>query len=330
MPRILYGIQATGNGHITRALEIIPELKKYGSVDLLLSGSHSEIKIPYDIKYKFKGLGFIFGKNGGIDYWKTFLQFKVKNLREEISNFPIEKYDLVISDFEPVSAWASRIKKLECIGLSNQCVTLHPKSPKPKNTDWLGKMVLENYAPTSINYGLHFKSFDKNIFTPIIPKEIQKIKTQTSNFITVYLPAYSDKKIIKVLKNISGSEFQIFSKNSSKIYKEKNLKFFPIDKMSFQKSMADSNGVICNAGFGATSEALFLNKKLLVIPMKGQIEQKYNAAMLQSMGVKKIKKLKENKTNEIIDWIENGTSIKVNYPDNSEIIVEKIISNHLR
>ncbi len=329
MPKILYGIQATGNGHITRALEIIPELKKYGSVDLLLSGSHSEIKIPYDIKYKFKGLGFVFGKNGGIDYWRTFLQFKVKNLREEISNFPIEKYDLVVSDFEPVSAWAARIKKIDCIGLSNQCVTLHPKSPKPKNVDWLGKFVLENYAPTSHNYGLHFKSFDKNIFTPIIPKEIRKTSVENKNHITVYLPAYSDKKILKVLKNITETEFHIFSKHSNKVYQEKNLNFFPIDKTSFQKSMAESNGVVCNAGFGATSEALFLNKKLLAVPMKGQIEQKYNAAMLQSMGVKKIKKFKENKVDEIKDWIENGKNCKVNFPDNAQSIISVIVNNHL-
>jgi uncharacterized protein (TIGR00661 family) len=329
MPNILYGIQATGNGHITRALEIIPILKKYGNVDLLLSGNHSEIKIPYDIKYKFKGLGFVFGKNGGIDYWKTFLQFKIKNLRQEISEFPIEKYDLVMSDFEPVTAWASRLKKQECIGLSNQCVTLHPKSPKPKNVDWLGKFVLENYAPTSTNYGLHFKLFDKNIFTPIISKEIRNCEVKNKKYISVYLPSYSDKKIVNVLKNIPDTEFQVFSKHSKKNYSEKNIEFFPIDKKAFQTSMSQSNGLISNAGFGATSEALFLKKKLMVIPMKGQIEQKYNAAMLQSMGVKKIKKFKENKVDEIIDWIETAKSINVNYPDNIETIISSIVKNHL-
>jgi uncharacterized protein (TIGR00661 family) len=93
--------------------------------------------------------------------------------------------------------------------------------------------------------------------------------------------------------------------------------------------MAESNGVVCNAGFGATSEALFLNKKLLVVPMKGQIEQKYNAAMLQSMGVKKIKKFKENKVDEIKDWIENGKNSKVNFPDNAQSIISVIVNNHL-
>ena len=39
--RILYGIQGTGNGHISRALEVLPYLKKKASVDILISGRQS-------------------------------------------------------------------------------------------------------------------------------------------------------------------------------------------------------------------------------------------------------------------------------------------------
>ncbi len=37
--KILYGIQCTGNGHLTRSLKVISRLKKLGhNVDILLSG----------------------------------------------------------------------------------------------------------------------------------------------------------------------------------------------------------------------------------------------------------------------------------------------------
>lgn len=330
MKRILYGIQGTGNGHISRALEIIPYLQKYGKVDLVVSGGHNELKIPYDVKYHFKGLGFFFGKNGGIDYWKTFLQLKVKNIKKTIEKFPIKDYDIIISDFEPITAWACKLNKIECIGLSNQCATLNLKAPAPKKTDWIGKMVLENYAPTSKNYGLHFKVFDKHIFTPIIPKDIRTLKTKKKNYYTVYLPAFEDNKIIKVLQNFDSISWEVFSKHCTKNYIKGNIKINKIDATEFKDSLASCSGVITHAGFGASAEAMYLSKKLLVIPMKGQLEQKYNAAMLKSMGVKVLKKFNIKNLEEIQKWISFGSPIKVNYPDNAELIVKTIMQNHLK
>lgn len=62
--KLLYAIQGTGNGHLSRAIDIIPELKKYGSLDLFVSGAQAEIVLPYPVKYKSKGLSFYFGKSG--------------------------------------------------------------------------------------------------------------------------------------------------------------------------------------------------------------------------------------------------------------------------
>ena len=36
--KILYAIQGTGNGHLSRAIDVIPALKKIGQVDVLVSG----------------------------------------------------------------------------------------------------------------------------------------------------------------------------------------------------------------------------------------------------------------------------------------------------
>jgi len=66
--KILYAVQGTGNGHITRAIEIIEYLQKKGDLDILVSGIQSDIELPFKVKYKFSGLSFIFGKNGGIDF----------------------------------------------------------------------------------------------------------------------------------------------------------------------------------------------------------------------------------------------------------------------
>ena len=104
--KILYAIQGTGNGHLAVALEVLPLLMKRAQVDILISGNEVEVQLPFEIKYRLQGLGFIFGKKGGIDYLETYKKARIKNLFHEINSLPVEDYDLVFSDFEPVSAWA--------------------------------------------------------------------------------------------------------------------------------------------------------------------------------------------------------------------------------
>jgi predicted glycosyltransferase len=63
--KILYAIQGTGNGHLSRSMDIVPLLKEYGDVDVLVSGIQGDLSLPFPVKYKFNGLGFIFGKGRG-------------------------------------------------------------------------------------------------------------------------------------------------------------------------------------------------------------------------------------------------------------------------
>jgi uncharacterized protein (TIGR00661 family) len=326
--KILYAIQGTGNGHISRALEIVPILKKKADTHVLVSASQWELKLPFEIDYKLNGLGFVFGKKGGVDIVSTYLKMNTTQLLKEIRNFPIEQYDLVISDFEPVSCWAAKLKKKVCIGLSNQAASLHPLAPKPDTSDTMGKLILEKYAPCTYQYGYHFKRFDENVYTPIIRKEIRESIITNEGHITIYLPAYDDELIIDKLKSFKQHTFHVFSKHTNKAYNRGNFKVFPLQNTPFIKSMVSSNGIICNAGFGTTAEALFLEKKLIVIPMKTQYEQQCNAAVLSSMGVSVISSLKKKNHDAITEWLKFGRAIHVNYPDQTEELLDKIIKNH--
>lgn len=326
--KVLYAIQGTGNGHISRALEIIPILKKKANVDVLISSSQWELKVPFPVEYNYNGMGFVFGKHGGVDILRTYMNLDSLQLLKEIKSLPVEKYDLVISDFEPVSAWACHLKNKVCVGLSNQAASLHPLAPKPKTKDPLGKMILNHYAPVTHQYGFHFKKFDASIHTPIIRQEIRNAKIETKPYITVYLPSFDDDKIIKKLKAYSNVNFHLFSKKSKIKYRHSNFIVIPIDKDTFVKDMAESSGVICNAGFGTTAEALFLGKPLLSIPMKTQYEQHCNAAVLSSMGVTILPNLKEKNLPKIDSWLQELKIVNVDYPDETSDLLDMIIESH--
>lgn len=324
MMKILYAIQGTGNGHMSRAMDIAPELAKYGEVDYLVSGSQCDIQLPYDVRYKSPGLSFYFGKKGGINMGKTLSNNSGKRILNEIKNFPVEKYDLIINDFEPITAWAAKRKKTKVIGLSHQNALLSKDCPKPFSLDTLGKTILRNYAPSEVQYGFHFHRIGSKIFTPIVRKAIREAEVTNRGHFTVYLPSYDTHKIVEVLNKMKHIEWQVFSKHSKESIRYENVRTFPVNNEKFIDSIVSSAGVLCGAGFETPSEALFLEKKLMVIPMKGQYEQQCNAAALKQMGIPVAKKFNDKIIPQLVDFV-NQEPVKIEYPDETSDIIRNII-----
>ncbi len=324
--KVLYAIQGTGNGHLSRARDIIPILQKNKvNLDILVSGTQADIQIPYPIKYQLKGWSFIFGKKGGVDMWRTYVKTNSVRLQKEIKSIPVSDYDLIINDFEPVSAWACKQNQKRCISLSHQAAVLSPKAPQPKKTDSFGKFILRKYAPTTKQYGLHFKNYDDTIFTPIIRQDVRNITRTAGNHYTVYLPSYSDEKILNVLSQIKNVAWEVFSKHTDSDFFWRNITIRRIKNETFIKSMAESKGVLCGAGFETPAEALYMGKKLMAIPMKGQYEQQCNAAALMEMGVPIIKTLKTKHLDKLKQWVESSKKVDVYYPDITAEIIDRVL-----
>ena len=159
---------------------------------------------------------------------------------------------------------------------------------------------------------------------PIIREKIRNAKVSNKGHYTIYLPAYHHDRIVKIVSKIPIVKWHIFSRETSRLIFKKNITIYPVNEFDFIKSMASSSGVLCGAGFETPSEALFLRKKLLVIPMKNQYEQQCNAFALKKMGVTVIKKLSTKRINKITKWIHNDVIIPVDYPDNTENILNTI------
>lgn len=323
--KILYALQGTGNGHIARAIEIYPELCKYGQVDILISGTQADINFPFPVKYAFHGLSFVFGKHGGIDQWATLTRIKLFRLLKDIKALPVHEYDVVINDFEPVTAWACKWRRKKCIALSHQAAVLHPDAPKPVNKDAFGRFILQHYAPASIQLGFHFQQIDSQIFTPIIRAAIRQLNTSDEGYYTVYLPAYDDTTLIKELSQFKGIHWQVFSKHAIEPFHFENISVHIIENEAFTESIAHCRGVLCGAGFETPAEALYLGKKLMVIPMKGQYEQQCNAAFLQKMNIPVIPELSRKYRSEIIDWLDVAQEQCMHYPENTIDIVAQVI-----
>jgi uncharacterized protein (TIGR00661 family) len=327
--RILYTIQSTSNGHLGRAIEIIPHFMRRAEVDVLLSGTQCELELPFPVKYRYHGLSFIFGKKGGIDLYATYASNRFRRFLREVNSLPVTDYDLVVSDFEPIAAWACLMAGRPCIGLSNQAALFTEGVPVADSIDPVGRFILSHYAPVTRAYGFHFQRYNSMTSTPIIRREVRQVPTSDLGHHTVYLPAHDHAKVMDVLGSLRDVRWEVFSKHAKEKQEQGNILVRPISGEAFLRSMATSSGVLCAAGFGTTSEALFLRKKLCVIPMKGQFEQRCNAVALANMGIPVLPSLKFKHLPKLECWLEDGSRIRVNYPDNADSIVSRILSDHL-
>jgi uncharacterized protein (TIGR00661 family) len=325
--KVLYAIQGTGNGHLARATEIVPILKTMAETDVLVSGTQSDLKVPFPIDYRFSGLSFIFGKNGGVDIWDTARKMQFFRFLRDVKNLPVDRYNLVISDFEPVSAWACKLRRKECIGLSHQNAVLHPSAPKPEFSDWFGKFILKRYAPAAHRYGFNFKPSPPDIFPPVIRPAIRSAVTEVNPHYTVYLPAYSDQQIVYELSKIPDIEWQVFSKHSKQQYTTGKIWVRPVSLDEFTHSFITCKGLICTAGFEGPAEAIFMGKKLCVVPMKNQYEQYCNAAYLKSLGIKVLENFSGAST-ELVDWMEHVPVVQEEYPDLTHEILSEVLKRH--
>ncbi|MDO5655420.1 MAG: glycosyltransferase family protein [Flavobacteriaceae bacterium] len=321
--KILYGIQGTGNGHVSRAREIIPELKRHADVDIVLSGTHSEVNVGHDIKFRFHGLGFVFGKKGNVSIPETIQNFKIRNFIQEIRSLPVDEYDLIIQDVEPVTAWACRLQKIPCVEMSHQISLSSPKTPKIKGFHW-GKFILNHYTPHSYKMGFHFQKYDDFIHTPVIRSEIRNLKPVFGEEYLVYLPAFGDIEIQKFLSPFTEERFRVFSKHSTQSYDNKNIKFEKIDNHKFISALANCKGLITGAGFESPAEAIFLNKKLMCVPMSNQYEQLCNAKALEELGIQVVWS-RNNISQALTQFLASDERIHLEFPDETAFLVDNLV-----
>lgn len=323
--KILFGIQATGNGHLSRAKELYYLLKENPNVeqiDVLVSGNNSAIDVPFEIKYCFKGISFSYGKSGKVNVMKSFLKANLLSVMKGILTVPFHKYDIIISDYEPISVWGAKLRGIHTVGLGNIFSSTSKQFPKMKGHR-VTKLFTKAFCPVDQKVAMHYKKFDDFIFTPIIRSEIRNAQVKNDNFTLVYLLSYSEEQLLEIFSQprFADNKFVIYTNTGHNI-QNGNIQIKQLNTESFTKDICNCSGVITAGGFQTTAEALYLGKKLLCIPIKTQFEQQCNARVLQELG---ITVSKEIDADVVSRWLTSGQVVKIDFQDESKKMVETIL-----
>lgn len=299
MVKIWYSVFGEGMGHAMRSLPIIEHLSKKHK--LLITAGDSAY--PYLRKklnenvYPIKSAHF-FIENNEIIIWKTinnFLKTLPKdsslNIRKIFNLIKRFKPDIIISDFEPASHYFANFFGIPLISIDN----IHALTKcqidvedKYKPLLFASQSLVNIMHPPANHYiittlcDMKKKEDNVDLFMPILRKEIFKANSSKSDFILVYQTSSTNIKLVEELKKIN-EKFVFYG--MKKEVKEKNIQFKNFSADGFVNDFAKCKAVILNGGFTGISEALYLRKPMLIIPVKGQFEQIFNGMTIKKMGI---------------------------------------------
>jgi len=325
--RILYGVQTTGRGHLVRSRAIIAALKERGhEVDTLFSGPPvepvwlDEFVGPWS---RCEGLTHV-SIDGRISYLASARRLRPLRFLRDVRRIDARDFDLVISDYEPITARAAKRARRKSLGISHLYAYAYPIPVAGRNP--FNHAIMRRFAPVDVPLGLHWHHFGQPLLPPMIQADVPAPATATSDGpVLVYLSFESLDAVVRVLSELGEPEFRLYTTVEAP-YRVANVEILPISRATFVADLAHATGVICNSGFSLISEALHLGKRVLTKPVHRQTEQESNAESLEQLGLATVCHRLDPGT--IAAWLSSPVPEPMHYPDMLGPLLDWIEAKH--
>lgn len=300
--RILYGVVGEGMGHATRSRVVLEELVKDHEVHIVVSGRAREYLARHFANvHRIWGLTISYGGNR-VQNFRTVLQ----NVKGAVSGWPanVRTYfevlsefhpEVVISDFESFSYLAGKALRIPVVSLDNIQIINRCQHAPELLADWepnfeLARSIVEAKLPGCFRYLV--TSFFRppvakprtTLVPPILRPEILTARSESGDHILVYQTATTHHDLPDVLKRL-GRPTRIYGlrRDLKTDVVDGNLTYRPFSEARFIEDLRTARAVVAGGGFTLMSEAVYLRKPLLSVPVVGQFEQVLNALYLQQM-----------------------------------------------
>jgi uncharacterized protein (TIGR00661 family) len=300
--RILYGVNGEGMGHATRSQVVIESL--LGRHDVRVMASQAAFRF---LSERLPRVDEVFGpsfamEEGEIHRWATVVQ-NVRNARHELPETvrhwvsTVDKEwrpDVVITDFEPLTALYARTYRVPLLAVDNinmldRCRHDAEIIGAEREDFLLARAVTRSMVHGAIEY-LVLTFFEPPIarggttlVPPIVRPEIAASKPERGEHLVVY--SGGEPALIDALR-ASGLPCRVYGMRGGPASDETdgNLEFRPRSNEGFVEDLRTARGVVTGGGFSLLSEAVYLGKPVLAMPLHGQFEQLMNARYLEREG----------------------------------------------
>ncbi len=314
--RVLFVVQGEGRGHLTQALALRHLLREAGhEVAAVLVGHSPERALPsfflnaitepvhpfaspnFAFDHRFRGIRMGSTVATNLRRLSAF-RHSLQQLREALAAY---RPDLVVNFYEVLTgllyrSWQS-LPPLVCIG--HQYFFLHSAYPFPPGLK-LQRYLLRTYTrltapPSALHLALSFYEAPDlphrrlYVVPPLLrPELFQQPLGLEEPFILVYLlnRGYAED-LLRWQQQHPELKLHVFWDNTDQPdgwSPQAGIVFYHLHAERFLEHMARCRAVVTTAGFETVSEALYLGKPLLVVPVEGHFEQRCNAHDLVTLG----------------------------------------------
>lgn len=304
MAKIVYGVAGEGFGHSSRS-ELIGKRLIAAGHKVVFAASRKSLAYlhpTFDSQVReVYGLSFYY-QSGSVRPARTVL----KNLCGLPKGMAINKDvftefgtrfrpDLVISDFEPFSAWWAWRNRIPCVSIDHEhlltCCEIEPDASSWKERT-MAKLVTRAYHTFADAYVIlnFFKTPVLNKATRVVPPVVRQSVLQNESVRDKHILVYSTdcgddmrNHILNTLSPFKSHQFRIYGFNIVK--QIGNCQFKLASTKNFLGDLAACRGVIATAGFSLLSECLHFRKPMLLMPLRDQYEQAINAFYVEKLGM---------------------------------------------
>jgi uncharacterized protein (TIGR00661 family) len=299
--RILYGVTGCGLGHTMRARALAQHMASRGHVvKLAASGravgilaGHGLDVLPID------GMTMCFSR-GRVERGRSVLDLLRRAPRAVARNAGVAMSDVVrfdpdalVTDFDSFTSVLGVLLDRPVISVDHQHVLdrfRHPRAVRDAVSSYeTARALVTAKTPRCTHYIVTSFFFPEprwdrtSIVGPIVRPEIARATPTRGDHVLVYQTTAGDPRLLPALRAVPGARFVLYGLGREETLG--NVELRPFDEARFVHDLASSRAVIANGGFTTLSEAVFLGKPILSVPLVHQPEQEINAAWLEALGL---------------------------------------------
>lgn len=299
--KILYGVNGEGMGHATRSEVIIDSLRADHDIRVMASGAafrHFEGQLGH--VNRIYGPSFAM-KEGQIRRWAS-VRHSIGALRRELPASvrtwirAVEEWrpDVVITDFEPLSGIYARSSRTPLICVDNihmihRCRHDDEIVEGAREDFRVARTVSRAMVPNAGDYVI--TTFFRPpliggrtvLVPPIVRPEIVAARPRRGEHLLVY--SDGSPELVDALRDC-GLPCRVYGMRDGPLVgtSDGGIEYRPRSVDGFLEDLVSSRGVVTGGGFSLLSEAIYLGKPALSIPLRGQFEQLMNARYLEREG----------------------------------------------
>lgn len=314
-PKILYGICGIGNGHTNRQLPLIEHFARKSRMMIFGYGesyAHFSTKFQSSdsIHVEEVAVPFYVGNHEGIDFEAT-ANHPLNRSRDfhrvnthalaKAQNF-LGKPDLVITDYEPVSAQYAYTHNAPLVTIDQQSKYLCGDFPELKGhscRDEIARLLMF-FPQADARIACSFfqvppkenPDADVLLYPPILKESIAELRGDTvrkMNSVLVYISSQQEfiqpqEEIVRICAAQRDATFHIFARGiTQKTGEGENVQTYEHGDPHFERVFSECGGIVSTAGHTLLSEAMHAGIPVYTVPLP-LYEQQMNAEVIDKHG----------------------------------------------